>query len=121
MVRTKQIVKVPFSGKNGVYYEDREMTCIDGLGVMQDKGNKVFSVTLTKGNGIGLNIALAPTFCDAADFARTLMQNYPNFYDLVEEGKGVVDACRTIQFMLAVHFGTCVELPFGNFNSNLKN
>lgn len=121
MVRTKQIVKVPFKGKNGIFYEDREMTCVDGLGIMQDKGDRVFSVTLTKGKGTGLNIALAATFYEAADFARTLMQNYPNFYDMVQEGKGVVDACRTTQFILCVHFGTQVELPFGNFNSNITN
>lgn len=122
MVRTKKIVKVGYNCGDGPYYIDKEMTCIDGLGVMQECGNKFYSVTIAEGKQEGRKIGTAATFYDAADFARTLMQNTPNLYDLIEKDEklAVVEACRTTQFILQVHFGTVVDLPFGNFNSNLK-
>ena len=122
MERVKKTVKVGYRKNNKEYYIDRKITCIDGMGVMQEDGNRFYSVTLAKGKYEDKLLARAETFYDAADFARTLMQNNKNIYDLIEKDKvgEVVDACRTTQFILIVHFGTIVELPFGNFNSNLK-
>lgn len=122
MVRTKKVVKVGYNDCEGPYYIDKEMTCIDGLGVMQERGNEFYSVTLAEGKQEGRTIGTAVTFYDAADFARTLMQNTPNLYNLIEQDKklDVVEACRTTQFMLSVHFGVVIQLPFGNFNNNLK-
>ena len=123
MKRTKQNIRVGYNSPKGPYYVYKYMTIVDGLGIMQECGNAYYSVTLASGKQEGRQIATANTFYEAVDFARTLMQNHPDLYELIENHKvqEVVNACRDIQFMLRVHFGTEVELPFGNFNSNLKN
>lgn len=123
MKRTKQNVRVGYNGPKGHYYVYKYMTLVDGIGIMQEQGNAYYSITLASGKQEGRQIASANTFYEAADFARTLMQNHPNLYELIEDDKvlEVANACRDIQFMLRVHFGTEVKLPFGDFNSNITN
>lgn len=125
MIRTKEMVMVGVKTKEGEKFIQEEMTVIDGLGIRQIGGNKYYSITIARGKKQGWALAFTDWFYDAADYARILIQNYPDLFNWIDSEKPddyvkVINAARTTQFILSCHFGTQVELPFGNFNHQLK-